>query len=200
MGISGYGTDQELLLLKKWYPKYKPKHVILLVHSNDDPDNETNLRYTYYKPYFINTKKKIVSKGIPVPKSYRYYCAENPVLTKSSFIKSLFLLKDRVLNPKKINIPSLKHELIKEMDEFLKKHNSQLYLVFTYPIWQRKEKKFLSSAGIPYRSLPTDLKFKDYGQHWTPEGHSYISSKILEWFYLEGIINDLDLDKNPKLD
>ncbi len=43
--------------------------------------------------------------------------------------------------------------------------------------------------------LPTKLKFKDYGQHWTVEGHKYIAVKILEKLYLDGVIEDADIDK-----
>ena len=59
MGISGYGTDQELLLLEKWYDHYQPDVVFLVFCNNDWKDNITNLRYDgYYKPYFTNSNKK----------------------------------------------------------------------------------------------------------------------------------------------
>jgi hypothetical protein len=53
-GVSGFGTDQEYLLLKRLWPKVKPAVVVLVYcWENDRKDNTTNKRYfNYYKPYF----------------------------------------------------------------------------------------------------------------------------------------------------
>ena len=53
-GVSGYGTDQEYLLLKRLWPKVKPAVVVLIFCTqNDRLDNSTNIRYEgYLKPYF----------------------------------------------------------------------------------------------------------------------------------------------------
>jgi hypothetical protein len=45
-GVSGYGTDQEYLLLKKIWSKVKPAVVVLIFCTdNDREDNSTNIRY-----------------------------------------------------------------------------------------------------------------------------------------------------------
>ena len=53
-GVSGYGTDQEYLLLKREYEFYKPQIVFLVFcRDNDEDDNTRNMRYgAFYKPYF----------------------------------------------------------------------------------------------------------------------------------------------------
>ncbi len=53
-GVSGYGTDQEYLLLQRLWPKVKPAVVVLIFCTdNDRDDNSTNIRYEgYQKPYF----------------------------------------------------------------------------------------------------------------------------------------------------
>src|SRR5258705_7105863 len=53
-GVSGYGTDQEFLLLKKLWPEVKPAVVVLIFCTdNDRQDNSSNIRYEgYQKPYF----------------------------------------------------------------------------------------------------------------------------------------------------
>ena len=53
-GVSGFGTDQEYLLLKRLWPKVKPSVVVLIVCAeNDRLDNTSNIRYEdYQKPYF----------------------------------------------------------------------------------------------------------------------------------------------------
>ena len=73
-GISGYGTDQEYLLLRKYFDIIKPDIVFLLYCENDIIDNILNNNYLgYYKPYFIEQDGSIIPKGIPVPKSWLYY-------------------------------------------------------------------------------------------------------------------------------
>ena len=70
--MSGYGTDQEYLLLKKLWPKVKPAVVVLIVCTdNDRQDNSTNIRYEgYQKPYFTTAADgAMVLHGQPVPKS-----------------------------------------------------------------------------------------------------------------------------------
>ena len=53
-GVSGYGTDQEYLLLQRIWPTIEPSAVVLVFCSdNDRLDNGTSLRYDgYQKPYF----------------------------------------------------------------------------------------------------------------------------------------------------
>src|SRR5438270_7128139 len=52
-GVSGYGTDQEFLLLQREFELYHPQIVFLVYCSdNDMKDNSWNMRYGgYYKPF-----------------------------------------------------------------------------------------------------------------------------------------------------
>src|SRR5262249_51328712 len=48
-GVSGFGTDQEYLLLRRLWPKVRPSVVVLIFCAeNDRLDNATNQRYFYY--------------------------------------------------------------------------------------------------------------------------------------------------------
>src|SRR5882762_6466773 len=52
-GVSGYGTDQEYLLLQKHFDEYHPKVVFLVIcGDNDNEDNAWNIRGGYYKPFY----------------------------------------------------------------------------------------------------------------------------------------------------
>ena len=55
-GVSGYGTDQEYLLLQRIWPTIQPSLVVLIFcTANDRLDNGTNIRYDgYQKPYFAS--------------------------------------------------------------------------------------------------------------------------------------------------
>src|SRR5262249_844802 len=49
-GISGYGTDQEFLLLQRYFDLYRPRAVVLVIcGDNDNEDNAWNVRGGYYK-------------------------------------------------------------------------------------------------------------------------------------------------------
>lgn len=74
MGISGYGTDQELLLLQKWFDHIQPDIVFLCFTPNDWKDNIANSRYGgYFKPYYEYIDFKLIKKGTPVPKGLNYH-------------------------------------------------------------------------------------------------------------------------------
>src|SRR5882762_9040082 len=56
MGVSGYGTDQEFLLLREQLKRVRPILVFLVYCTvNDDLENSENmLQRQYYKPYFTD--------------------------------------------------------------------------------------------------------------------------------------------------
>jgi hypothetical protein len=69
MGCSGYGQDQELLLLKREGLKYSPDLVIVNVHFDSDIwNNVHSVAYGYNKPLFINSPSGAVLHNVPVPK------------------------------------------------------------------------------------------------------------------------------------
>src|SRR5579871_4542044 len=75
-GVSGYGNDQEYLLLQRLWPQVAPSAVVLIFCSvNDRRDNSTNIRYEdYQKPYFIVAPDgRVELKGQPVPRSRQQY-------------------------------------------------------------------------------------------------------------------------------
>src|SRR5689334_5218628 len=79
-GVSGYGTDQEYLLLQRLWPKITPAVVVLMFCTqNDRGDNSANIRYEgYHKPYFsIGTDGELRREGQPVPLSRLQYIKEN---------------------------------------------------------------------------------------------------------------------------
>ncbi len=57
-GVSGYGTDQQFLLLQRLWPMIEPAVVVLIFCANNDrADNSTNVRYDdYQKPYFATAR------------------------------------------------------------------------------------------------------------------------------------------------
>ncbi|RLE27830.1 MAG: hypothetical protein DRJ65_01675 [Acidobacteria bacterium] len=199
MGVSGYGTDQEYLLLQGWYPKYTPDIVVLVVHTNDSIDNSTNFRDNYYKPYFEGVEGHLVLKGTPVPKCYRFQQAQHPFAFRSHFVRGLAVLYNRINKPERVTVTDLKLPLIAAMNHYVTERGSLFRVVFTYRNDSLDETSYLEERNIRYLHVPTDLKFEDYGQHWTEEGHASVAAKILERLYREGLITDDDLEKYPSL-
>jgi lysophospholipase L1-like esterase len=73
MGVSGYSTDQELLLMKELGPRLRPKIVILVICDNDYRANSENFAWRrYYKPYFdIDDEGGLHLRNVPVPQLTR---------------------------------------------------------------------------------------------------------------------------------
>lgn len=71
MGCSGYGQDQELLLLAKKGLRYQPDLVMVHVHfPSDSWNNSVSIAYGYFKPVFVVEKKCLVLKNVPIPKTF----------------------------------------------------------------------------------------------------------------------------------
>lgn len=67
-GVSGYGTDQELLYYKAEGSRYSPDLVILAFGTFDAKhDNVQAVAYTYPKPYFSIEEKSLQLHNVPVP-------------------------------------------------------------------------------------------------------------------------------------
>ena len=67
-GVSGYGTDQELLYLEKEGLKYNPDVILVAFASNDFTyDNRLNRLGYYPKPCFIVEDDSLVLTNVPLP-------------------------------------------------------------------------------------------------------------------------------------
>ncbi|NOX85986.1 MAG: SGNH/GDSL hydrolase family protein [Chlorobi bacterium] len=184
MGVSGYSTDQELILLKNWFDYFKPDIVFLVVCDNDKPGNATNNFYSYYKPYFTFTGNKLVTHGIPVSKSIRYYEGKYPRLLKSRLIQALI----QITRPKKIFVENPTEEIIKEMDNYVKSKGAKFFIALTDDSSTGKPCSFCDD--IPYVLLTTRERYKTNGQHWTPAGNKIVSNKIYEFLKQQHVLAD----------
>lgn len=69
MGVSGYSSDQELLLLEDLGTRLEPDLVILIGCDNDFEGNTIDFTYGRYpKPYFeLESDGRLVRRNVPVP-------------------------------------------------------------------------------------------------------------------------------------
>lgn len=69
-GVSGWGTDQELLFLQEEGLRYRPDVVVLAFFVINDPVNNVNSsQYGLYKPVFADLSLTLANTPVPVPGS-----------------------------------------------------------------------------------------------------------------------------------
>ena len=68
-GVSGYSTDQELLLWRSEGVRYAPDGVVLVYVSNDPVNNVRRFAYGHPKPLFLLQDEALVLSNVPVPES-----------------------------------------------------------------------------------------------------------------------------------
>lgn len=180
-GVSGYGTDQEYLVLQKYIDACKPRVVFLLFCiENDDEDNSTNERYEgYYKPYCITENNRLLLKGIPVPRSERAWLSDHPQLNRVYLARLLSRACFNLTAPPKLLNPNPTGAIIRDMQKFVQSKGAVLLVGLTGR--NPKLEEFLNYFEVPYVDLSTQLRYPEFGQHWTPEGHSYICEQIAEF-------------------
>ena len=175
-GVSGYGTDQEYLLLQQWFDRYRPSLVLLVFCTeNDRFDNRLNFRdKAYYKPYFTTNSQGLELQGVPVPRSERSIFSGHRLLGCSYFLRMLVRCSCN-LHAQIEEVPDPTHSIIAELQKFLQARGTQLAVGVTAT--DKSLQRFLSQSGIPCLDLSTTNRFH-YDGHWTPVGHDFVCSQI----------------------
>ena len=179
-GISGYGTDQEYLLLQKYFDQYQPKVVFLVIcGDNDNEDNAWNFRGGYYKPYFTLQGGGLKLHGVPVPKSERAFFAEHKLLCRPYLTRLVARAYYNMNSPRPVkNSDPPTGVLLLEMRTYVARKGA----FFAVGLQQGHPdlEKFLQKYNIPYVDLTTTNSAHRYtaGNHWTPEGHKFVADKI----------------------
>lgn len=192
LGISGYGTDQEYLLIQKHFEYYKPEIVCLIFcQDNDEEDNMSNFRYGYFKPYFTIEEGNLTVKGIPVTKSWNYHYIKYPTIFKSYLLRALvkvFLYSTH----SRVSVPNPTKRIITAMKNFVTSHGSLFIMGFQDD--NNVLQDFCQEHNILQLRLKNPYRYPDEGAHWTPKGHTYISKKIYEFLTENTIISENQVD------
>ena len=190
-GVSGYGTDQEYLLLKRLWLSVKPAVVVLIFCAqNDRLDNSTNIRYqNYHKPYFATQPDgSLVLMGQPVPTSQlqRY-----SGLVQNLLLARLATIAYARLSYPEVSVPDPTEKLVGKIREFVEGNGAK----FMVAIQQNDEAlvRYLEANGIPFTGLEgapfyTATKF---GPHWTPEGQKFVAERILRLLTANHVVQDV---------
>ncbi len=181
-GVSGYGTDQELLWLKRLWPTIKPAIVVLLFCTdNDRLDNGTNVRYGgYRKPYFETTADgSLAARGQPVPKSLKLMIRDE-WLPRHVWLARLASFAYVELHAPQLFVPDPTNKLVGAIDDFVTGNDGRLLVAL-----QHKDDQlisYLQQRRIPFVPLDGAAAYgAEHGAHFTPEGNQFVS-RTLETF------------------
>lgn len=179
LGVSGYGTGQEYMLLQKEIDYYQPDLVLLVyTSSNDRLDTIRNKRYSYYyKSFFeVADDSSLVLSGIPIPKGEKYFLNEHPALASSYLLRLGIRSYYNVVHPLRESEKDPTSLLLKAMAELSKSKNSNFIIGL-----QAKSSQVIETAyynEIPVLDFENPHFFKFAGGHWNPEGHKFVADKI----------------------
>lgn len=192
-GVSGYGTDQEYLLLQRLWPKVKPAVVVLIVCSgNDRDDNMRSVYYfNYHKPYFATLPDgSLQLKGQPVPRSHLMYFRDH-WLVKNLWLGRLATYVYIRLVHGKVMVPDPTEKLILKIRDFVEANGAR----FMVGIQGHDDAldPFLKASKIPFVSLDGADFIKPqpknvWGAHWTPEGQKDVADRIYGMLSANGVV------------
>jgi len=185
LGVSGYGTDQELLLLRRELAWLAADVVVLLFsQENDHLDNTTNRRYgPYYKPYFEVASGALVPRGQPVPLPLPYFCERSPVLGASYLVRAIYATWVGRKHPE-LRVPDPSHALVAAFRAAVEASGARFALLV-----QGVDEPLLAFAHaerIPALPLVTRQRYRHFGGHWTPKGHQFVAEQLDHLLRREG--------------
>src|SRR5215831_4280673 len=189
-GVSGYGTDQQFLLMKRLWNDVNPKYVVLtFCVDNDRDDNTSSYRYRkYHKPYFVPTGDgEWQVRGYPLPRP------AGDDVTGSAWLERFALARFaidtyRALRNREIIVPDRTEDLIGMMRRTAEARGARLVVGL-----QRHEPRletYLQAQKIPYTTFDEAPGYPVAGWHWTPEGNAVVAKKYLALFAAIGIPSD----------
>ena len=189
-GVSGYGTDQEYLLLQRLWPKIEPAVVVLIFCTqNDRQDNSTNIRYEgYQKPYFATAPDgALVLSGQPVPTSRLQRMREVWLVRHLWLARLASAVYLKLRNPM-LTVPDPTERLVGKIRDFVQARGAR----FLVGLQHRDPElmRYLEAERIPFVGFDGADFYPGVaeGHHWTPGGHKLVAERVLGLLSDNGIV------------
>ncbi|HXN69235.1 MAG TPA: SGNH/GDSL hydrolase family protein [Bradyrhizobium sp.] len=178
-GVSGYGTDQEYLLLRRIWGTIEPSVVVLIFCTdNDRLDNGTNIRYDgYQKPYFEpGPDGALLLRGQPVPLSRQLYIKEN-WWVRHLWLARLFAIAYVEIRHPQVFVSDPTEAIVGKMREFVEAHGAKLMVGLQST--DDKLVQYLQREKIPFVAFDgAEAYAARYGAHWTPAGQKFVAERL----------------------
>src|SRR2546421_8165235 len=189
-GVSGYGTDQEYLWLKRLWDRIEPAVVVLMFTVvNDRWDNISNVRYDgYFKPYFATAPDgSLRLTGQPVPKPRQLYFKENALVHNLWIARAAVFAWIQLAHPA-ITVPDPTERLIGMMRDFVTTKGATFLVGMQ--ITEPQMVAYLQAQNIPYIAFDgADLyRGMEFGFHWTPAGHELVAQRLMPLLERAGVV------------
>lgn len=180
-GVSGYGTDQEYLLLQKLWRRVKPAIVVLVFCTdNDRQDNSSNIRYEgYQKPYFATAADgSLLLGGQPVPKSRLQAMKEDWWVRHSWLVRLANAVYLKLRHPA-LSVPDPTERLVDKIRAFVEANGSKFLVGLQTS--DAALVRHLEARKIPFVTFDGAAVYpgEGLGGHWTPEGHKLVAERVL---------------------
>jgi len=188
VGVNGYGTDQEYLLLDRIWSALWPAVVVLnFTTSNDRDDNSSNMVSDgYYKPYLAQTADGSWRfLGLPVPRSRQSYFTENP-LVRNLWLARLAVTGYIHLRHPQVAVPDPTERLVGMMRDMVESRGAKFLVGLQFG--DAKLEAFLRAQEIRYTSFDGADSYRVQGNHWTPKGHALVADRIKALLSEAGVV------------
>lgn len=178
-GVSGYGTDQALLLMERLAPVLHFDVVVLEFNAADRNDNLLTVNHGGYgKPAFDTDSGALVLTNVPVPLLGKARWAESP-LYRHSYLWRLLIGNAPVTGRTMMEDPS--ERLVDRM------HDESAAFVLLIEGVDEKMRDYAAARGITTVEVEPallaagsaePLRYTGHGAHWTPKGHRIVADVL----------------------
>ncbi len=204
LAVSGYSTDQELLLYRNVGRRYTPDVVVLVVASNDVADNARAVAYVVYgKPLFDLDGDSLTLTNEPVPRAPLWERAvfalarQSYVLNQLNRVRESWSLGSALAAPADAREPAAKREfpathaerlttrLIAEVRREVEQDGAKFLVVLVDDIYAgRRFHDYLAGLDIDVLSLDDHIAPDDTVAHlpedfhWSAAGHAIVAGAL----------------------
>ncbi len=178
LGVSGYGTDQALLLWRRWAETLQADVVILVVCiANDRADNRSNMRYGgYLKPYFVVQDGQLQLRGQPVLESPRHWLRRHPRLAQSYLVRAGLAIWRMGISPGRIEVDDPTLDLLDTFGAEVAARGATWIVALSDA--EPELQAHLAQRGVQTLILSAPERMAD-GVHWTELGNRQAAESLL---------------------
>lgn len=173
--VSGYGTDQELLLLEELMPKVEPDLVIVTYCSNDRMESTSRAPYGRAKPYFARHDGELLLEGVPIEESW--------LVGHSYLARAIAKARAERARPDRVLDPNGEWALICDLYRAMRDraHGAPILIVSSEDRLARfaAEEKAVHHLDVrPALSRATEPVEFAIDRHWTAAGHALVAQEL----------------------